>query len=47
MNIRLCAIDGVKKETVYQAADEIIKELNQNTVLIEEDTIETEYYSGK
>ena len=43
----VCYFDGAKKETVYQAADEIIKKLNQNTVLIEEDTIHTEYYSGK
>ena len=43
----VCYFDGAKKETVYQAADEIIKELNQNTVLIEEDAIQTEYYSGK
>ena len=34
-------------ETVHKAADEIIKALNQNTVLIEQDEIKTEYYSGK
>ncbi|MBR1742299.1 MAG: hypothetical protein IJ733_10640, partial [Lachnospiraceae bacterium] len=43
----VCYFDDAEKETVYQAADEIIKELNQNTVLIEQDEIRTEYYSGK
>ncbi len=32
--------------TVYRAADEVIKALNQNTVLIEEDEISIEYYGG-
>ena len=43
----VCYFDDTNKETVYKAADEIIKELNQNTVLIEQDNIRTEYYSGK
>ena len=42
----VCYFDDTDKETVYKAADEIIKELNQNTVLIESDTISIEYYSG-
>ena len=29
------------------AADEVIKALNQNTVLIEEDEIAIEFYNGK
>ena len=43
----VCYFDGADKNTVYQAADEIIEALNQNTVLIEQDEIRTEYYSGK
>lgn len=43
----VCYFDGADKETVYQAADEIVRALNQNTVLIEEDEISMEYYSGR
>ena len=43
----VCYFDGADKNTVYQEADEIIEVLNQNTVLIEQDEIRTEYYSGK
>lgn len=43
----VCYFDGANKETVYKAADEVINALNQNTVLIEQDNIKTEYYSGK
>ena len=43
----VCYFDGADKETVYRAADEVIRELNQNTVLIEEDEISVEYYGGR
>ncbi len=43
----VCYFDGADKETVYQAADEVIHALNQNTVLIEENETAIEYYSGK
>ena len=43
----VCYFDGADKETVYAAADEIREKLNQNSVLIEEDQIKVEYYSGK
>ena len=43
----VCYFDGADKATVYQAADEVIEALNQNTVLIEEDEITTEYYGGR
>jgi len=43
----VCYFDDADKETVYKAADEVIKALNQNTVLIEQDNIQMEYYSGK
>ncbi|MGX8698577.1 MAG: DUF3574 domain-containing protein [bacterium] len=42
----VCYFDGAEKAAVYQAADEIIRLLNQNTVLIEEAQITTEYYGG-
>ena len=42
----VCYFDAADEATVYAAADEIIKELNQNTVLIEKTEIEMEYYSG-
>ena len=43
----VCYFDGADKETVYKAADEIIERLDQNSVLIEQNTINMEYYSGK
>ncbi|MBR3018574.1 MAG: DUF3574 domain-containing protein [Clostridia bacterium] len=43
----VCYFDDADKATVYKAADEVIKALNQNTVLIEEDDITIEYYGGK
>ena len=43
----VCYFDDADKETVYRAADEVIQALNQSSVLIEEDEIAIEYYSGK
>ena len=43
----VCYFDDAEKATVYQAADEIIQALNQNTVLIEESQLTMEYYGGK
>lgn len=43
----VCYFDDVDKETVYKAADEVIEKLNQNTVLIEKDDLQIEYYGGK
>lgn len=43
----VCYFDGADKATVYKAADDVIKALNQNTVLIEETEIKMDYYSGK
>lgn len=42
----VCYFDGADKETVYKAADDVIAALNQNTVLIESDDIQMEYYSS-
>lgn len=43
----ICTFDGTSKETIYDIADEIIQEFNQDTVFIESDAIGMEYYSGK
>lgn len=43
----VCYFDSTDKATVYKAADEVLKALNQNTVLIEENEIKMDYYSGK
>ena len=43
----VCYFDDADKETVYKAADEVIAALNQSSVLIEQDNINIEYYSGK
>ena len=42
----VCYFDGADEETVHRAADDIISALNQNTVLIEQNQIQMEYYSG-
>ena len=42
----VCYFDDAAEETVHQAADEIIDALNQNTILIEHQDIQMEYYSG-
>ena len=46
-NSIVCYFDYADEETVKKAADEVIKALNQNTVLIESDRRTMEYYSGK
>ena len=42
----VCYFDYAEIETVHKAADEVIEKLNQNSVLIEEDEIRIDYYSG-
>ena len=46
-NTILCIFDDVPKEKIYVIADEILKELNQNTILIEEKSVCIEFYGGK
>ncbi len=43
----VCYFDDADRDTVYKAADEVIKVLNQNTVLIEVNETEIEYYGGQ
>ena len=43
----VCYFDGAERENVYKAADEVIVALNQSSVLIEQDNISIDYYSGK
>ena len=45
-NTIVCYFDGTDEETVHRIADEIILELNQNTVLIETTSVRMEYYGG-
>lgn len=42
----VCYFDGADEETVYKIADEVIEALRQNTVLIEKDLIQADYYGG-
>ena len=42
----VCYFDGADSETVHKVADEVIEKLNQNTVLIEKDDINMEFYGG-
>ena len=42
----VCYIDGAEKEDVYKAADELIGLLHQQCILIETDTISTDFYYG-
>ena len=46
-NTIVCYFDYADKNEVYEVADEIVKKLNQNTVLIETDRVKIEYYSGQ
>ena len=45
-NTLVCVFVGTDKETVRIIADEVIKALNQNTVLIISETNNAEFYSG-
>lgn len=45
-NTIICYFEGCDRETVETVADELIKELNQNCILIKTNTEITEYYSG-
>ena len=45
--IQVRYFDDTDEKTVYSIADEIIKALNQNTVLIEKDTVIIDFYGGK
>ncbi len=42
----VCYFDDTDRNTVNLAADEIMKALNQQTVLIEQDNIKMDYYTG-
>ena len=42
----ICIFDSASEEEVYAVADEVIKELNQNTVLIEKSSVRMDFYGG-
>ena len=42
----VCYFNDADKNTVYKIADEVIDRLNQNTVLIEQDEIDIDFYGG-
>ena len=46
-NTIVCCFKDTDNDTVYKIADEVIKTLNQNTVLIEKDLIQIDFYGGK
>ena len=46
-NTIVCYFDDTDEATVRMIGNEIIKALNQNTVLIEKNTITMEYYGGE
>ena len=46
-NTIVCCFNDTDNDTVYKIADEVIKTLNQNTVLIEKDLIQIDFYGGK
>lgn len=43
-NTIVCYFDDIEEDTVYKIADEIIESLNQNTVLIEKDFVQIDFY---
>lgn len=42
----ICIFDSASEEEVYAVADQVIKELNQNTVLIEKSSVRMDFYGG-
>ncbi len=44
-NTIVCYFSDTESDAIYKIADEIIKELNQNTVLIEKNYVVTDFYS--
>lgn len=42
----VCTLDEPDVDEVYAACEEIREALNQNTVLVEHDTIDMQYYAG-
>lgn len=45
-NTIVCYFSDTDSDTIYKIADEIIENLNQNTVLIETNHVETDFYSS-
>ena len=41
-----CILEDVTEEQVHQIADEVLKELNQNSILIETQGVTSEFYAG-
>ena len=46
-NTIVCRFYETDESTIHHIADELIRELNQNTILIEKSAGATEYYSGQ
>ena len=42
-----CVLEDISKDKVHQIAKDCIKELNQSTILIETDQVESEFYTGQ
>ena len=41
-----CVLEDVTEDQVHQIADEVLKELNQNSILIETQGVTSEFYAG-
>ncbi len=42
-----CILEDIVLDTVYKICDEVLVALNQNSILIETNSISTQFYSGK
>ncbi len=42
-----CILEDVVLDTVYKICDDVLIALNQNSILIETDSVSTQFYSGK
>lgn len=42
-----CILEDIALDTVYKICDDVLVALNQNSILIETDSISTQFYSGK
>lgn len=46
-NTLVCILEDIEKETVYKICDDIIVELNQNSILVETNNVTSIFYSTK
>ncbi len=46
-NTIICQLDEIDEETIFQICDELRRALNQNTILIQKECVQLDFYSGR